>query len=210
MEQVIEATKDIDVQLIFNNAGYVSIKIFADNPLAPQLANLHVNATAAVIITHHFVSLLTPKKLRGCVTFTSSPASLMPCPFSIIYGSSKAFLTEFATSLAAEIKHDGIDVLVLNPSPVATNFYNNDTAAKSDMLQMFKRTGNSPQYIADVLLSSVGFGVIREQGYFALSLKMLLKIVDYNFLSWVTAVFGHVSSEYKTLVKDRVQKSKTS
>jgi len=28
----------------------------------------------------------------------------MPCPFSVIYGATKAFLTEFATSLACEVK----------------------------------------------------------------------------------------------------------
>jgi NADP-dependent 3-hydroxy acid dehydrogenase YdfG len=31
-------------------------------------------------------------------------AGLMPCPFSVIYGATKAFLTEFATSLACEVK----------------------------------------------------------------------------------------------------------
>ena len=32
-------------------------------------------------------------------------------------------LTHFATSLAGEVRQDGIDVSVLHPSPVATSFY---------------------------------------------------------------------------------------
>lgn len=35
-----------------------------------------------------------------------------------MYASTKAFLTTFAASLAAEIKTNGIDVVVVHPSPV--------------------------------------------------------------------------------------------
>jgi short-subunit dehydrogenase len=44
----------------------------------------------------------------------------MCSPFASIYGSTKAFLTEFAMSLAPEVKYNGIDVVVVHPSPALT------------------------------------------------------------------------------------------
>jgi short-subunit dehydrogenase len=60
---------------------------------------------------------------------------------------------------------DGIDVFVLHPSPVDTNFYAGDTAHKSDSLSFFKKTANSPASIADTMFKSIGQGT----GAFSLS-----------------------------------------
>jgi len=130
LERIIENTNDIDICLLFNNAGFITIGLFSDLSLERQLKNYNVNATSAIRITHHFLNLMISKKLKGVITFTSSPAGLMPCPFSAMYGATKAFLTEFGVSLAGEVKHDGIDVMVMHPSPVDTAFYNADTAHK--------------------------------------------------------------------------------
>ena len=102
---------------------------------------------------------------RGCVCFTSSPASFMPTPFSVVYGSTKAFLTEFGASLAPEVRRDGIDVMVFHPSPVATRFY--DKAHKFGALEMFKATAVTPDKIANCMLASVGHIVVRDQGWVA-------------------------------------------
>ena len=42
-----------------------------------------------------------------------------------MYASTKAFMTMFATSLAAEVRSLGVDVVVVHPSPMATNFFDN-------------------------------------------------------------------------------------
>ncbi len=86
----------------------------APSPLSPrrpgvrtyaeeQVANFNCNAACAVRITHHFLRKMQARKLRGCLVYTSSPAGFMPCPFSVMYGATKAFLTAFATSLAPEV-----------------------------------------------------------------------------------------------------------
>ena len=68
------------------------------------MANFNCNAACAVKLTHHFLSRLQSEKLRGALVYTSSPAGFMPCPFSVMYGATKAFLTNFATSLAPEVR----------------------------------------------------------------------------------------------------------
>ncbi len=62
----------------------------------------------------------------------------MPNPSASLYGATKAFISEFAASIAPELHADGIDVLAVHPSPIASNFY----AKAHDMgaIRMFKQT----------------------------------------------------------------------
>ena len=154
LKQINEATKDIEIPIIFNNAGFLVTGFFDQAPLGKLLANVECtyiiyveytvlflfnrsirnerkfrwmnlsgieilllivpsslflvnfpshsfsfcstalrpnkqtkgNSTAAVNITHHFVSKLVSSKKKGCVVFTSSVAGFIPTPFSGMYG----------------------------------------------------------------------------------------------------------------------------
>eukprot|EP00009_Paramoeba_aestuarina_P007547 CAMPEP_0201523154 /NCGR_PEP_ID=MMETSP0161_2-20130828/18784_1 /ASSEMBLY_ACC=CAM_ASM_000251 /TAXON_ID=180227 /ORGANISM="Neoparamoeba aestuarina, Strain SoJaBio B1-5/56/2" /LENGTH=322 /DNA_ID=CAMNT_0047922163 /DNA_START=51 /DNA_END=1019 /DNA_ORIENTATION=- len=206
VEVLAKATDDIDVQLLFNNAGYIAIGFFADTPIERQMKNLTVNAISPVPITHHFVTKMIQKKLKGCVVFTSSPAGGIPCPFSVMYGTSKAFITEFATSLAGELYHDGIDVLAAHPSPVDTRFYNAPSASKSSSVALFRKTAAPPTVICDYMFATVGrFTSVVDQGYYCFTQKMILKILDWNFFASMLMIFSKSTDEYQTLMKDRKQ-----
>ena len=69
---------------------------------------------------------------------------------------------------------DGIDVLVVHPSPVTSNFYN--AAHKLDALEMFRKTGTTPATIADAMLRSIGRTSVCDQGYYSFSVRVLLKV----------------------------------
>lgn len=60
------------------------------------------------------------KKLRGCIVLTSSAAAAIVSPMTVMYAATKSFLSSFGASLAVEVKHAGVDVLVFHPSPVNT------------------------------------------------------------------------------------------
>ena len=116
MEPIIEATKDIDVTLVFNNAGFISTGFYSDVSLGRHLANHHCNGTAILPITHHFLGKITNMKKKGrkgLIAFTSSSANLLPNPLSAIYSASKAFMTMFAVSLAAEVKNQARYFIIL-------------------------------------------------------------------------------------------------
>ncbi|DBA75427.1 TPA: hypothetical protein ACH3X1_010687 [Trebouxia sp. C0004] len=115
-----EATDDIDVQLIFSNAGYILTGFFEKWTLEHHLQNIECNSTSAVAITHHFLAQLIDKQLKGCIVFTSSAAACIPSPFGVTYAATKSFLSSFGASLAPEVKHLGIDVMVAHPSPVSS------------------------------------------------------------------------------------------
>lgn len=115
-------------------AGFMKTGFFDATPMGLHLAISNCNATAAMAMASHFIGRLknegsrdgnplSTDGKRGCVVFTSSPAGFMPAPFSCMYGATKAYLTEFATSIAPECAPIGIDVSVVHPSPVASRFY---------------------------------------------------------------------------------------
>mmetsp|Transcript_15234 Transcript_15234/g.30354 ORF Transcript_15234/g.30354 Transcript_15234/m.30354 type:complete len:229 (-) Transcript_15234:409-1095(-) len=70
MEKIIEATKDVTVQIVFNNAGFIVLGFFEQAPLGKLLANVECNATSTVSITHHFTQIMVARRLKGCVVFT--------------------------------------------------------------------------------------------------------------------------------------------
>ena len=125
-----------------------------------------------------------------------------------MYGSTKAFLTEFAISLAPEIRCDGIDVTVVHPSPVRTNFYSR-VSHNLDAIAFFKSTASGPDRVADVLLDSVGKCVVRDQGYYPILLRMLLKFVDVNFLSECITRTAHLMKDFREVAsKEKASKEK--
>jgi len=209
MQSIAKATEDIEVSLLFNNAGFVTVGLFPDVPLEKHLANVEVNSGCAVKITHHFLNKMLAKNTKGAVIFTSSSAGFMASPFASMYGSTKAFLTEFAISLAPELRGDGIDILVVHPSPVDTNFYKSETAHKSATMTFLGKLSYSPQTICQTIFASVGnYTVVRDQGYYSVLLTLVLKVIDPNFFSWLCLLGAPMSSEHRTLHNERAQKKK--
>jgi short-subunit dehydrogenase len=102
MPGIIKATEDVDIPIIFNNAGYIVTGFFDQTTLDAQLANVECNATATVKVTYHFLKMLA-KDMKGCIVFTSSLSSYIPNPFLVMYGTNNAHqfdLVEFSKRFA--------------------------------------------------------------------------------------------------------------
>ncbi|KAI7845749.1 hypothetical protein COHA_000664 [Chlorella ohadii] len=198
-EVIARETRDVDIQVVFCNAGYVLTGFFVDVPADKQMANLECNAVSAVQITHLLLSRMRAKKLRGCFVYTSSAAAMIPNPFSVLYASTKSFLSSFGASLAAEVRPYGIDVLVFHPSPVATRFY--DKAHKLDAMEFFKKFAVDPEELPDTVFASIGRVVWRDVGPTAICFRLLMKLVDYNLMAFATAVFAPFMADFKRYAK---------
>mmetsp|Transcript_15276 Transcript_15276/g.38850 ORF Transcript_15276/g.38850 Transcript_15276/m.38850 type:complete len:217 (-) Transcript_15276:189-839(-) len=200
LSAIQKATEKLPISLVFCNAGYMVTGFFNKTPLDKQMANMECNATSAVQITHHFVSSMVEQKLRGCIVYTSSAAAMMPSPFTVLYAATKSFISSFAASLAAEVKHHGIDVCVIHPSPVATRFYDNQK--KIDLLDFFKGLSVSPDELPDVIFGSVGRTVWRDVGGTAIAFRMMMKFIDYNFLATLLSHIAHLLPDFKRHVNN--------
>jgi len=207
MTPIIQATADLEISLVFNNAGYVLTGFFADLPLERNLCNAECNAMAALKITHHFLNLLLSRKSGGLIAFTSSSSFFLPNPLSALYAATKAFMTNFAASLASEVKAAGVDVCVIHPSPVETGFFNNANGMQA--LLSFKRFAVSPDLVAETLFASVGRCVVRDQGLVSILFRLLMKAIDFNILADWMPMLAHLMPDYQTfLAKRKLDKSK--
>lgn len=205
LDEIANATKDIPVQLVFNNAGYITTGFFANLELGRLMANYECNATAGVKITHLFANRMIDAGLRGLICFTSSPAGRIPNPSSSLYGATKAFITEFASSIAPELRADGIDVLAVHPSPIASNFYN--TTHDMGAIRMFRATAATPDVIARSMFAGAGRWIVYDQGYFPAVNKLLLLVLDFNLLAWIISLTSGMSGDFKTMRAERKKKA---
>ena len=151
MKKIDEATKDITVQIIFNNAGFIVTGFMDQTPIGKSLANIECNATSTVNVTHHFLTKLVTQKLKGCIVFTSSVSGYTPTPFASMYAATKAFVSQFACSLHIELKSLGIDVCAVHPSPVASNFFAN-VEHKIDLMESAQVS--IPHSVTNFIISS--------------------------------------------------------
>lgn len=202
MGAVRSATRDVQVRMVFNNAGFILPGIFHGLSLEKHLINYNCNSTSAVVISHHFLGRMASFERnssgkRGLITFTSSSAGFLPTPISALYGATKTFLTSFASSISAEVKEDGIDVLCIHPSPTQSNFYNN--AKGISLLTSFQKTAVTADSVALEFFKAAGRCTIRDLGYFSVGTKLILKLCDYNLMAELTPYFMRSNVDFRKL-----------
>lgn len=201
MPAIIEATKDLDIAIVFNNAGYIVTGFFDQTTLDSQLANVECNSTSCVKITHHFLQQMLKKNLKGCFVFTSSVSGYIPNPFAVMYGATKAFVSQFAASLAIEVRANGIDVLAVHPSPVASNFF--DKVHKLESLEMAQKAAVAPSAVPVKMLSCVGRSHLGDLGTMAVSVRAFVALVPYDFLTGLFAFAAPWMGDYKKYNSNR-------
>lgn len=202
LKQIKEATKDIDIQIVFNNAGFLVTGFFDQAPLGKLLVNMECNATAAINISHHFSSQWVSAKKKGCIVFTSSVAGFIPTPFSGMYGATKAFVSQIACSMHIELQSLGIDVCAVHPSPVASNFYDK-LDHKIDILESACKQAVPPEDLPDDIFRSIGCCALRDLGGMAVSSRMGTFFLPYNFFTEVFAAAAPYLPDWKTHNKTR-------
>lgn len=77
MARIAEATDDIQVSILVNNAGFLLMGFFEDKPVEQHMANIECNALSAIRLTHHFYKRMVDQGIKGCITFTSSAVIFM-------------------------------------------------------------------------------------------------------------------------------------
>ncbi|CAB9497658.1 oxooacyl-coA reductase let-767 [Seminavis robusta] len=202
MKQIDEATKDIDVPIIFNNAGFIVTGFLDQAPIGKLLANIECNATAGVNVAHFFVKKLVSSKKKGCIVFTSSVAGFIPAPFAAMYAATKAFVSQFAACLHIEVASLGIDVVAVHPSPVASNFYQN-LDHKVEMIEAAAKSAVPPSELPDDIFRSIGRAALRDLGGLAWSSRMGTFWVPYNCFTRIFAIAAPFMEDWKQHNKNR-------
>ncbi|WP_026313709.1 SDR family NAD(P)-dependent oxidoreductase [Actinomadura flavalba] len=108
------------VELLVNNAGYGAFGAFAEIPLDDQLAEIELNVTALMRLTHAALPGMLERG-RGGVLNVASMAGFAPSPGSATYGATKAYVASFSESLHAEVAGRGVHVTALCPGFTRTD-----------------------------------------------------------------------------------------
>jgi short-subunit dehydrogenase len=121
-KELFEATRDLPVSVLVNNAGFGWRGAFADEPLPGSLDMMRVNMEALVQLTHLFVRPMLERK-QGRILNVASTAAFQPGPFTNIYFATKAFVFSFSVALSEELAGTGVTATVLCPGSTRTEFF---------------------------------------------------------------------------------------
>lgn len=114
-------TQNIDIQYLFNNAGFGLRGEFWELPWDRQLQMINLNMIALSELTYLFLPDFIARN-SGKILNTSSVASLVPGPLQAVYYASKAFVTSLSNALSEELRNTSITVTALLPGATDTGF----------------------------------------------------------------------------------------
>ncbi len=119
--RLADATADLDVGFVLNNAGFGLAGRFDRAPYDRLLAMVRLNCVAVAAVAHLYVPRLVARG-RGALVIVASVAGYQPMPLAAAYGASKAFDLMLGEALWAENRGRGVDVLAVSPGSTDTEF----------------------------------------------------------------------------------------
>lgn len=178
--KLYDITKDEDIDVFVNNAGFGLFGSFDETDLDTELNMIDVNICAAHILMKLFLKDMI-KKDKGYILNTASAAAFAYGPLLSTYYSTKSYLYKLSLSVYEELKKkkSNVHISVLCPGPVDTNFndranvtftvksLSSDYVGKYAVKKMFKNK----------LLIIPGFSVRLSRVFLnLLPLKLVLKL----------------------------------
>ncbi|MBK6266052.1 SDR family oxidoreductase [Marivirga sp. S37H4] len=159
VQDIFEETqkRQLEIEMLINNAGIGSGGEFAALPLQSELDMLQLNISSLVALTHLF---LQPMKARGNGTIinVASMASFIPIPYMTTYAASKVFVRHFTQALTEECKPYNVHIMLLCPGLTKTNF-NNAAGIENEIGKGLNTEYNSstqtPEQVADEMLKAL-------------------------------------------------------
>lgn len=120
MQQLQEATYDLEIGLLVNNAGARSFQgSFLERTPEELEHTCHFSMKVQLLLLHHFGQRMAPRG-RGGLIQVSSIRGHMSTPYMAEYSASKAYQLTLGEALHEELKDAGLDVLVVSPGATIT------------------------------------------------------------------------------------------
>jgi len=120
-DRLADEVSDLEVGVLVSNAGFGCAGRFEKHAVVRLREMIALNCTANVVL----VSRLLPPMLerrRGAIMIVGSVAGRQPIPLHAVYSATKGFDLLLGEALWGELRDKGVDVLVVQPGPTATEF----------------------------------------------------------------------------------------
>lgn len=114
-------TRQYDVQLLVNNAGYGLSGPFETHTLVEHIDMMQVNMTALVELSYLFLPQLRQQS-RAYILNIGSSAAYQAVPGLSLYAASKGFVLQFSRGLRQELKRSPVSVTCVCPGATDTGF----------------------------------------------------------------------------------------
>ena len=123
--KLYENTKDKNIDLLINNAGYGVFGEFINTSLEEEINMINLNITSLHILTKLYLKDMI-KKDKGRILNVSSSAAFQAGPLMSTYYASKAYVKNLSMAIYEELrrKKSNVHISILCPGPVDTNFNN--------------------------------------------------------------------------------------
>src|SRR6266849_5724629 len=144
--------RELEIDLLINNAGFGSMGDFAKLDLARELNMIDLNVRSLVELTHRFLQPMREQK-SGAIINVASTAGFQAVPFMATYAATKAFVLSFSEALWEENRPYGIRVMALCPGVTETNFF-----AASRMERPPARISQTPEEVVETALRALRRG----------------------------------------------------
>jgi short-subunit dehydrogenase len=147
VERIEQQVAPLEIGVLVNNAGFSMVGRFERVPRDTIREMIRLNCLAVAGLTHAFLPQMTARH-RGAIIIVSSVAAYQPLGLAATYGATKAFDLMLGEALWAENRGTGVDVLVLSPGPVDTEFQ----AVAGEK----PHPGATPESVVDAALAALG------------------------------------------------------
>lgn len=176
--QLYEETKNEDIDVLINDAGFGVHGKFVDTDLNKEIQMIKTNITALHILMKLYLKDMV-KKNSGHILNVASMAAFGPGPLMSAYYASKAYVYRLSEGVKTELKKNDskVKISVLCPGPVRTNF---NKVAGVD----FAAPSLSSEYVAKYAVNKMlknKFSIVP--GTFMKITRFLEKIAPHNLVS---------------------------
>tara|TARA_B100001939_G_scaffold290447_1_gene261901 strand:+ start:254 stop:1051 length:798 start_codon:yes stop_codon:yes gene_type:complete len=116
-------SKNINVEILINNAGYALPNQFHKTPMQDEEDCLRVLGISVIALTKIFLPNMLERR-SGKIMIVSSVASFAPpSTIQVLYGPVKTFMNRFSDGLNINYKHKGITSTSVCPGYTVTGFH---------------------------------------------------------------------------------------
>lgn len=122
VESLVKATENIEVDILFNNAGLLTGGLIEEQSLEEIYSMFQVNLNALVHLSRALIPGMI-KRGRGKIINNSSVSAFMHFPCASTYAASKAAVVAFTDCIQAELNGTGVSTLCLITPGIKTRMF---------------------------------------------------------------------------------------
>jgi short-subunit dehydrogenase len=127
--------REIEIEVLVNNAGFGSLGRFHETPIDRQLEMLRLNVVTLTHLTHLFLPPMLERR-SGRILNVASTAGLQPGPWMAVYYATKAYVLSLTEAIAEELRGTGVTSTALLPGPTRTEFQTRADMAGSRLVRL--------------------------------------------------------------------------